>query len=102
VSSVAYGQNVVKAVTTIVVYATVPFPAARAPVAAARSARPYFMLNYEIKKINECGKLRWLNSATERATSCNVKLIGENGKERELERRNGHLKGNEINSGPDH
>jgi hypothetical protein len=59
VSLVAYGQNVVKAVTTIVVYATVPFEvpfqAARAPVAAARSARPYFMLNYELKRLTSVG-----------------------------------------------
>jgi hypothetical protein len=50
---------VVKAVTTIVVYATVPFEvpfqAARAPVAAARSARPYFMLNYELKRLTSVG-----------------------------------------------
>jgi hypothetical protein len=45
VSSVANGQYVVKAVTITVVYATVPFQEAKTPVAAAKIAKAYFMLN---------------------------------------------------------
>jgi hypothetical protein len=54
VTWVAYGQYVVKAVTTTVVYEMVPFQEARAPVAAARRAKLYFILN-EMKGLTNVG-----------------------------------------------
>lgn len=41
--------------TTIVVYATVPFQEARAPVAAAKIVKAYFILDYEIKILRSVG-----------------------------------------------